>query len=139
MFKFLPKIILPLIFWGIFIYIIFNISYPNSLTEATFFQLLSFFLSLFLAIISTINIFLTLIISTIISLGLILLLILKGFGLLNIVTAILTLVAVGLLLSYFRNINSKGISFKSQIPKLKLSNKFKQVKLTRKRKRYVSS
>lgn len=135
MFKFLPKITLALFFWGIFIYVIFNIPYPNSLTQASLLQLLSFFSSLFLAIIFTLNIFLKFLFSIIISLGLILLLILKGLDLLNLVTAVLTLISVVLLLSYFKNIKGKRLSFRSQIPKLKLSNKFKKVTLSSSRRR----
>ena len=140
MFKFLPKFLVAFSFWGIFIYVVLNISYPKSLTEATLFQLLSFFIPLFLALIFTANILLNIVFSIIISLGLILLLILKGFDLLNIVTGIITLVIVGLLLSYFKKTADgfsikKGLSFKSPIPKLRLSNKFKQAKLTYSRRR----
>ena len=58
----MPKIILKifpaLIFWGIFIFVIFQLPYPESLTQASLFQLLAFFIPLFLALVLTLNLFL---------------------------------------------------------------------------------
>lgn len=105
------KIILCTIFWGIFAYIVLQVPYPNSLTQATLLQLLVFFISLFLAITFTLNIFLSFILlSSILSLGIIFLLILKALDSLNIVTAILTLIAIGLLFSYFRKIKKGSLN-----------------------------
>ena len=113
------EILLALIFWGVFAYVVLQIPYPNSLTQATPLQLLSFFTSLFLAITFTLNVFLTfLLLSIILALGIIFLLILKALDSLNLVTAILTLIAVGLLFSYFRKNKDKGLTSQSKIPKL---------------------
>lgn len=116
----LSKIIPALIFWGIWIYVIFFTEYPKSLTEASIFQLLSFFIPLFLALTLTLNIFLKSIIrSILISFGIIILLVLKALDSLNIVSALLTIIAVGLLFSYFRKPSIKSeLTSGSNIPKL---------------------
>ncbi len=119
MLKILPKIIPVLIFWAIFGYVVLQVPYPDSLTQANPTQLLAFFLSLFLAITFTLNIFLKNIFSSCsISLGLIFLLILKALDSLNLVTGILTTVAIGLLISYFRKIKRKNLTKILKIPKL---------------------
>ncbi|MBI2040139.1 hypothetical protein HYT18_03630 [Candidatus Microgenomates bacterium] len=106
MVKIIPKIIPSLFLWGIFGYVVLQIPYPESITQANIIQLLSFFIPLFLAITLTLNIFLkNIFISTSLSLGLIFLMILKSLDSLNLVTGILTAIAVGLLASYFRKIN----------------------------------
>ena len=101
----MPKIILKifpaLFFWGIFIFVIFYVEYPKSLTQATLFQILAFFVPLFLALSFTL--------SYILSLGIILLLILKSLDALNLVTSALTLLAVYLFLSYFKTTRKKRI------------------------------
>lgn len=96
------KIILPVIFWLVFGYVILKIDYPDAITSATIFQLLSFFISLFLALIFTANLFLNFIFSFFIALGVIILLILKSLDSLNIVSATLTIIALLLVTSYFR-------------------------------------
>lgn len=113
------KFVLPLICWGAFIYVVLQIPYPETITQANIFQLLSFFSSLFLAITFSANIFLkNIFISSSISLGLIFLTFLKALDSLNLVTAILILISVGLLVSYFRKIKKKGLTNYSKIPKL---------------------
>lgn len=108
MLKFLPKIIQALIFWGIFIYVVLQVPYPKSLTQATTFQLLSFFTPLFLALTFTLNLFLnSFFLSASVSLGIIFLLFLKALDTLNFVSAGLTIIAVGLLLSYFGKVRKK--------------------------------
>lgn len=110
---------LPLFFWGFFIFVILQIPYPESITQAKSQQLLFFFIPLFLAITFTLNIFLkNIFISTSLSLGLIFLLILKSLDSLNLVTGILTVVAVGLLISYFKKIKKKSLTKWGKIPKL---------------------
>lgn len=108
------KILPALIFWGIFTYFILQVPYPKSITQADTIQLSVFFIPLFLALIFSFNIFLnSLSLSGTISLGIIFLLILKALDSLNIVTGILLILAIGLLLSYFR----KGKSLTKE-PKL---------------------
>ncbi len=103
------KIIPVIIFWGIFIFVILQIPYPDSLTQANLSQSLFFFLSLFLAVTATANIFLkNLLISSLISLGVAALLILKALEALNIVTTVLIVAAIALLISYFKK-NKKRI------------------------------
>lgn len=112
------KVITALFFWGIFLYVIFFIPYPNSLTQASPYHLLSFFIPLFLALIFTFNILLKSILKSIIlSFGIIIFLILKALDSLNIVSLILTVIAVGLLLSYFKP--PKDLNSTSKIPKLR--------------------
>lgn len=134
------KILPALIFWGIFIYVILNVPYPQSITQATPLQLFLFFITLFLALTLTLNIFLrSTLVSSSIVLGIIFILILKALNSLSLITTLLVIVAVALLISYFRKIKEKGIKkilfSGAQIPKLNLSNRFKQVKLTYSRRR----
>jgi len=128
----MPKIILKifpaLIFWGIFIFVIFQLPYPESLTQASLFQLLAFFIPLFLALVLTLNLFLKFIFfSASISLGIIFLLLLKALNTLNFVSAALIIVAVGLLLSYFRKNKVKhNLTSLSKISKLTSLHRKKQ-------------
>ena len=106
--SYLLKIFPILIFWSAFIYIILYVDYPKSLPSADSFQLLAFFIPLFLALTFTINLLLKFVPSSIfISLGLVLLLILKGLDSLNIVTSLITLIAVVLILSYLKTVKAK--------------------------------
>lgn len=101
--KFLTKISKSLFFWGIFGLVILQVPYPQSITQAGFLQLSLFFIPLFLAILFTLNIFLKKgLISGSLSLGIIFLLILKALDSLNAVTAVLVIISIGLLVSYFR-------------------------------------
>ncbi len=119
MFQFLIKITPGIISWGIFIFVVLQIPYPQTLIQANLVQLLSFFISLFLALSFTINIFLKNIPSSVsFSLGLISLLILKALDTLNLVTGILTIIAIYLLISYFRKINKRSLTKLPKIPKL---------------------
>lgn len=103
MLKFSVKTISAIIFWGIFIFVIFQIPYPNSLIQANMIQMLSFFFPLFFALIFTINIFLNFLIrSILVSSALIVFLILQALQSLNLLTFILTSVAFGLFISYFK-------------------------------------
>lgn len=112
------KIIPTIVFWGIFVYVIFYVPYPESLTQVSLFQVLSFFIPLFLTLSFLLNIFLKfLTLSCILSLGIILLLILKSLAALNLVTAGLTLLAIYLFLSYFKK-NKKRLTSSIKIPKL---------------------
>ncbi len=113
------KVIPALACWGIFAYVILQIPYPESLTQANFTQLLPFFASLFLALVFTLNIlFKNILLSFSICLGLIFLLILKALDSLNIVTGILIVVATYLLASYFKRAKKKGLTKQPKIPKL---------------------
>lgn len=113
--KFIPAIFL----WGIFIFVVLQIPYPESLTQANLTQLFAFFIPLFLALSTTINIFLkNILLSFSFSLGLVFLLTLKSLNSLNIVTAILTVVATYLLTSYFRKAKKKNLTSHTKIPKL---------------------
>lgn len=124
----MSRIIPALFFWGIFLFVILQIPYPESLIRANFIQVILFFTSLYLALIFTFNIPLKNILSSsAISLGLIFLLILKALGSLNLITGLLVIISVGLLVSYFRkakrgshSINSgfKNLTKQAKIPKL---------------------
>jgi len=123
------KIILALISCGIFTFVVFNIPYPETLTRANLFQLFSFFIPLFFALIFSLNIFLKILHSILISFGIIILLILKALDSLNLVSALLTIVAIGLLISYSRKSHNPSthstrsgsidLTSGSNIPKLK--------------------
>lgn len=117
--KFLIKIIPSIASWVTFIYVVLQVPYPESITQANITQLLSFFIPLFLAATLTLNIFLkNIFISTSLSLGLIFLLILKALYSLNLVTGILTAVAIGLLVSYFRKMKRSNLTKWPKIPRL---------------------
>lgn len=117
--KFILKIIPGIFFWGIFTFIILQVPYPQSLTQASFTQILTFFISLFLAFVFTFNIFLkNIYVSASIALGIIFILILQALDSLNLVTGILTVVAVTLLISYFRKIKRSHLTKLPKIPKL---------------------
>lgn len=119
MLKFLPKVAPALIFWGIFVYVVLQVPYPNSLTSATPFQLVAFFIPLFLALTLTFNLFFKLFPSSAsVSLGIIFLLFLKALDILNFVSAALTIISVGLLLSYFRKVKRRSLTKLPKIPKL---------------------
>ncbi|OGE14711.1 hypothetical protein A3F00_03475 [Candidatus Daviesbacteria bacterium RIFCSPHIGHO2_12_FULL_37_11] len=128
------KIIPALFSWGIFVYVILNVPYPESLTRADSFQLLSFFIPFFLSLIFSINLALNNILRSIfISFGIIILLVLKALDSLNLVSTGLTVLAVILLLSYFKRSShltpiKSGLTSGSFIPKL-----------TRWQKRHLSS
>lgn len=103
MFKILYRFIPILIFWGVFIFVILQVPYPKSLTQADIFQILAFLIPLFFALTFTFNIFLkSTPSSTTLSLGIIFLLILKALDSFNFVTVALTILASWLLFSYFR-------------------------------------
>lgn len=117
--SFILKVPPAVIFWGIFVFVVLQVPYPISLTQATLLQLLAFFISLFLVITFTINIFLKFfLLSLTLAIGIIFLLILKALDSLNLVTAILTLIAIGLLFSYFRKIKKGGLTSEGKIHKL---------------------
>jgi len=111
---------LPLIFfWGVFIYVILQVPYPETFTQANFSQLSFFFIPLFLALCLTFNLLIKNIsIASSISLGIIFFLILKALDSLNAVTTILMIISVGLLVSYFRKLKKKKLTNYSKIPKL---------------------
>lgn len=113
------KIIPSLFFWGVFGYVLLQVPYPETITQANAIQLLSFFISLFLAMTLTLNLVLkNIFISTSLSLGLIIMLFLKALDSLNLVTGVLILISVGLLISYFRKIKRKNLTKLPKIPKL---------------------
>lgn len=119
MLKTISKVIPILFFWGIFTYIVLKVPYPNTLTQANIIQLLSFFITLFLSLSSTINIFLKNIFSSsAIALGVISLLILKALDILNLITGILTAITIFLLVSYFRKIKRRSLTKLPKISKL---------------------
>lgn len=118
--KLFPKIILLFFSWILFIVVIFKVDYPQSLAQATPFQLLTFFTSLFLGLTSTIYLALMrLLPSLVFSTGIILLLLLKALGVLNIATGIIAIIAVFLVAGSFRKTKSSSLTYRSKIPKLK--------------------
>ena len=126
--KFIFRIITALIVWGIFVLVVLQIPYPDSLAQANSTQIITFFASLFLALTLTFNIFLKNILSSsAISLGLIFLFILKALDSLNLITGLLVIISAGLFVSYFLKakrgsppINSgfKNLTKQAKIPKL---------------------
>ncbi len=117
--RYITRLIPPIIFWGVLAYVILNVSYPDSLTQANFIQLILFFIPLLLACIFTIEIFLkNIFMSFSVSLGLIFLLILKSLDTLNLVTVTLVIISVGLLVSYFRKIKTKNLTKFPKISRL---------------------
>lgn len=127
MLKILPKIFPVLIFWAIFTYVVLQIPYPDTLTQANITQLAAFFIPLFLAITLTLNIFLkNIFITGSISLGIIFLSFLKALDSLNFVTAILVILSAGLLISYFRKIKRRNLTKLPKIPRLSRLQRRKQ-------------
>ncbi len=117
--KILLKIIPRLIFWVIFLYVVLQVPYPESLTQANLQQLLLFFIPLFLAITLTLNLISkNIFIAGSISLGLIFPLLLKALDSFNLVTGFLILISVALLVSYFKKIKKRNLTKWPKIPKL---------------------
>ncbi len=110
------KIIPALIFWGIFLYVIFQVPYPKTLKEANLIQLLSFFTPLFLALIFTLDLFLRFIFrSILISFTVIILLVLKDLDTLGLIASGITLIVLILSLIYFKK---TSLTSSLKIPKL---------------------
>lgn len=101
------KIILPVIFWIILFVVILKVDYPETITSAGIFQLSSLLIPLTLALIFSINLFFKIYFSIIITFGLIILLILKSLDSLSIVSGALVVIAILLVLSYFKK--AKGV------------------------------
>lgn len=119
MHKIFINIFPALVCWGIFAYVVLNVSYPESLVSANWQKILLFFTPLFFAVLFTINIFAkNFLVSSSLSLGLIFLLILKALDSLNIVTGILVLIATWFLVSYFAKIKRRNLTKLPKIPKL---------------------
>src|SRR5689334_10527130 len=98
----LPKVLIALLTWLIFILAVWQVPYPKTLTAAGLGQIFPFFTPLFLALTFTLNIFLNMLpLSAIISLGVVFALILKALDSFNLVTIALILVAEYLLIGYF--------------------------------------
>lgn len=115
---FFLKSSLSLIAWGIFIYVLFFVDYPSSLTQASPVQLLLFFIPLYFAIAFTFNLLIrNIIICLVISLGIILLLILKALDSLNFVSGGLAIISVILLVSYFKK-GSRNLTSSTSATKL---------------------
>lgn len=139
MVKITLKTFLVIFFLLLFLDVLFNVSYPNSLTEASLFVSVAFFVPLFLLVIFLIDIFIdSIFISSSISLGLIILLLLKGLDSLNLISAILIVVTSGLFISYFAKNKKKVVqpikgsnpiklsgAAKINIPRLKILQKKK--------------
>ena len=110
------KIIPALIFWGIFLYVIFQVPYPKTLKEANLIQLLSFFTPLFLALIFRLDVFLRFIFrSILISFTVIILLVLKDLDTLGLIASGITLIVLILSLIYFKK---TSLTSSLKIPKL---------------------
>jgi len=119
MIKLLIKLVPVILFWGIFVFTVLRIPYPDTIIQANISQLLSFFIPLFLALSLTINLFFkNIFLSASISLGLVSLLILKALDSLNFVTGILIMVTVVLLISSFRKTGRSNLTKFPKIPTL---------------------
>ncbi|OGE18608.1 hypothetical protein A3J19_03010 [Candidatus Daviesbacteria bacterium RIFCSPLOWO2_02_FULL_41_8] len=116
--KYFLKTFPALIFWGAFAYVVLQVPYPKSITAANYTQILPFLASLYLALVLTLNIlFKNILFSASVCLGLIFILILKALDSLNIVTAILIIVATYLLAGYFWK-TKRNLTKQPKIPKL---------------------
>jgi len=114
----MSKIILVFFSWSIFILVVLKVDYPQSLPQASTFQLLAFFTSFFLASTSTLYLALKrLLPSVVFSVGIILLLLLKALGVLNIVTGVIVIIAVFLVAGSFKKKSS--LTKQTKEPKLK--------------------
>lgn len=117
--KIILKIIPVLICWGIVIFIILKVPYPESLAQANVTYLALFFAVLYFALAFAFNIVLrNIFLSSSIALGVILLLLLKALDSLNIITGALILISVGLLISYFKKTQRRDVTKLPKIPKL---------------------
>ena len=117
--RYLVKATPAVIFWIFFSVVIFQVPYPESLIKADFVQISFFFLSLYLALLFSLNIFLrNLPSSASISLGIISLLILKALDTLNLITTILVIASIMLLVNYFKKSKSGSLTSTQKIPKL---------------------
>lgn len=115
----LTKILPAMLFWGIFIFVIFTVPYPQTLIQAEKSQLFSFFIPLFLGLTFSFNVFFkNLFLSVSVSLGIISLLILKALDTLNTVTTVLVIITSGLLISYFKKTKRSNLTKLPKIPKL---------------------
>lgn len=114
------KTILPAVLFGvIFTITVFAVPYPDSLAQANLMQIIPFFASFYLTLTFTLNILLkNILLSLSISLGLVFLLVLNALDSLNILTGALTVVATGLLVSYFWKAKVRSLTNDSKIPKL---------------------
>lgn len=122
------KIILPVIFWGIFVVVILKVDYPENITSANLLQLSYFFIPFFLALTFTFNLLLSFSFSIFITLGIIILLILKSLDGLSFISGILTISAILLLLSYFKKSKKlTGLTSRFKIPKLRSLRRRKHV------------
>jgi hypothetical protein len=119
--------LLPVFFsWVVFISVILFVKYPESLTQSSFLQLIAFFIPLYFGLVFTINLaFNNIPSSSALSLGIVLLLVLKALRAVNNLTVILIIVAVGLLISYFRNPKSPRLTSGRFVPKLRALRKKK--------------
>lgn len=119
MLKLIVKILPVLFFGGLFLLVVFQIPYPETLTQANILQILGFFIPLFLLISFVINTFIkNLFLSSSISFGIIFLLLLKALDSLNFVTGGIAAVTIIILISYFRKIKMKSLTKLPKIPKL---------------------
>lgn len=126
MVRVLIKITPPVLLWIVFFVVVLKIPYPDSLIKANLVQVSFFFFPLFAAITFSINIFLkNLLLSSSISLLIISLLLLKALDTLNLITGLITVVPIGLLISYFRKNKPVSLTSLSKIPKLHSTRRHK--------------
>ena len=115
---FILKFVPALIFWGIFGYVILQVPYPETLTQADLIQLLSFFIPLFLALTFTFNLIFNFYLrSIILSFGVVLLLVLKALDSLNWVTGGISIAAIILFTTTFKK-SRRGLTKGVKIPRL---------------------
>ncbi len=124
----LKKVIASSIAWILFILVILNVPYPETISDLGILQFLAFIFPLILALTLTTNLFLkNIYICASLALGFIAILFLKALGSLNIVTGALTIASIGLLISYFYKLKKrrpgvtsgfKNLTNHSKIPKL---------------------
>ncbi len=118
--KLFIKLIPLTLSWAVFIGVILFMPYPETLSQASFFQLTAFFIPLFLGIAFAIDFVFNNIASSIaFSLGIILLICLKALKAVNSLWVLLIIIAVTLLISYFKGSKSSRLTSNSFVPKLK--------------------
>lgn len=112
------KKILPVIFFGTIVVLVAWLTPPpKSFTQASLFQLVEFFLPLLLFLTFLLNLYFKFFLKSLIfSVGSVILLILQGLAALNIISALLTTIAIFLITKSLKKPVSS--SYQSKIPKL---------------------
>jgi hypothetical protein len=133
---FLKKLLLFLFCFSVFALVVILVEPPLSWEQASYIQILAFFIPLLLTLTFLINLFLSYMPhSFIISLGIMMLLVFYSIKAFNFVTAPSVLVITISLIKFFPKLRYSKFSKTPYIPNLGLSNKENKSKLSRSRRR----